>query len=132
MPREKVPTGNEQERLYSTENRSNGTSLIWMQKFAAGVAAKPLAYHLSVSEVATIRNAVEALSPESNPLPQSETRSMGDETNHAWTTAAQICRQFATLIKYNSSISDSDKSAIGIRPVTRAKDRFEAKGGREL
>ena len=47
------------------------------------------------------------------------------QKDDARTSAEQICRQFAILIKYNAGISDPDKIAIGVRPVNNSREPIE-------
>jgi hypothetical protein len=42
--------------------------------------------------------------------------------DEARNNATQLCRQVATLIKYNAGIANPDKMAIGVRPVNPSRN----------
>jgi hypothetical protein len=91
----------------------------WMLAFDAGIAAAPATYDLVSADATAISAAVDAfdvaLTVSSNPATRTPvTINTKDETRAA---AAQICRQYAAQIKVNGGISDSNKIAIGVRPV---------------
>lgn len=99
-------------------------ALAWMQTFAAGITANPATYFLSVADASGIQNAVDefaaayadAIDPAQRTPVNVATK---DESRN---NAAQLCRQFASLIKVNAGISNPDKIAIGVRPVNPNRD----------
>src|SRR5215218_6187825 len=99
-------------------------ALIWMQAFASGLSANPALYMVTAPDAATVSSAVgafaAALPIATNPATRTEvTVAQKDDTR---TSAEQVCRQFAILIKYNAGISDPDKIAIGVRPVNTSRE----------
>lgn len=99
-------------------------ALIWMRAFAAGIAASPALYMLAASDAATVSAAVDAfgaaLASAADPATRTTvTVAIKDE---ARTSATQVCRQFARLIKFNAGVSDPDKIAIGVRPVNNNRE----------
>jgi hypothetical protein len=94
-------------------------ALAWMQSFYAGLQANPGTYQVSSADLATIQSVVEAFAEAWAVCTHLPTRSPISVANKSVQRAAaeQVCRQYASLIKYNAGISDIDKMAIGIRPV---------------
>jgi hypothetical protein len=114
MPSDYIPTQDAQ-------------ALAWMQNFAAKMTANPATYMISPAEAAGIANAVDefaaayadALDPEQRtPVAVA----IKDEARNA---AEQLCRQYATLIKFNAGIGDPDKIAAGVRPVNPNRNPIE-------
>ena len=102
-------------------------ALIWMQAFASGLSTNPALYMVTAPDAATVSAAVgafaTALPIATNPATRTEvTVALKDD---ARTSAEQVCRQFAILIKYNAGISDPDKIAIGVRPVNPTREPIE-------
>lgn len=102
-------------------------ALGWCQTFAAGLSSNPGAYMISVAEAAAIQLAVDAFASSYADAIDPAQRtpvvvSIKDESRNA---AVQLCRQYATLIKYNAGISNPDKIAIGVRPVNPNRDPIE-------
>ncbi|MGH7178722.1 MAG: hypothetical protein ACREJC_15195 [Tepidisphaeraceae bacterium] len=97
----------------------DGLALTWMQTFAAGITAAPALYQMSVPDAQNIQNVVNAYGAAYAVAVDPATRTPVSVAfkDEARNLAEQICRQFAMLIKVNSGISDSDKIAIGVRPV---------------
>lgn len=98
-------------------------ALGWMQTFSTGISASPATYQLTASDATAIQNAVDAFAAAYadaiDPAQRSPVNvNLKDTTRNA---AAQICRQYATLIKVNAGISDADKIAIGVRPVNPSR-----------
>ena len=102
-------------------------ALTWMQVFSAGIAANPALYGVSVADATAISNAVSDFDATYQVAmdPATRTKVTVAEKDDARTSAEQICRQFATLIKYNAGISDPDKIAIGVRPVNPDRNPIE-------
>ncbi|MFG0328777.1 MAG: hypothetical protein ACF8PN_02655 [Phycisphaerales bacterium] len=103
-------------------------ALAWMQAFSAGISANPALYMLSAADATAIANAVADFDTAytTASAPGSRTPVTIAEKDDARTSAEQICRQFATLIKYNAGISDPDKIAIGVRPVNPNREPIDA------
>jgi hypothetical protein len=105
----------------------DGNALTWMQVFSAGIAADPGKYGVSAADATAISNAVNdfdatyAIAMD----PATRTKVSVAAKDDARTSAEQICRQFATLIKHNAGISDPDKIAIGVRPVNPDRNPIE-------
>ena len=102
-------------------------ALTWMQFFSAGIAANPALYGVSVADATAIGNAVNDFDATYQVAmdPATRTKVTVAAKDDARTSAEQICRQFATLIKYNAGISDPDKIAIGVRPVNTDRNPIE-------
>ena len=102
-------------------------ALVWMQAFRDGISANPALYGVSAADALAIAGAVNgfdtALAVALNPT--TRTKVTVAAKDDARTSAEQICRQFATLIKYNAGISDPDKIAIGVRPVNPDRNPIE-------
>jgi hypothetical protein len=91
----------------------------WMVNFANKLTENPSAYMTSVPESAGIQSAVDAfvaaLADAEDPAQRTPVIvAIKDDARNA---AAQLCRQYAGLIKLNAGISDADKIAAGVRPV---------------
>lgn len=99
-------------------------ALEWMQTFAAGISANVNTYMLSNADATAITNAVEAFATARAVAIDPVTRSPVNVNlkDTARNSAEQICRQYATVIKYNAGISDADKIAIGVRPVNHSRE----------
>lgn len=98
---------------------SDALALAWMQTFASGIQSSPATYQLTAGDAAGITSAVDlfaaAYADAIDPAERSPVNiAVKDEMRN---NAAQLCRQFATLIKFNAGISNPDKIAIGVRPV---------------
>ncbi|HEY7115789.1 MAG TPA: hypothetical protein VH475_04330 [Tepidisphaeraceae bacterium] len=102
-------------------------ALIWMQAFAAGIAANPPLYMLTTPDATAISAAVSAfdtaLAASSNPATRTPVTIAAKDGARA--AGESICRQFAILIKYNAGVSDPDKIAIGVRPVNPAREPID-------
>jgi hypothetical protein len=102
-------------------------ALIWMETFSDGLNADPGKYMVSVADAAATAVAVQsfgdALAISSNPATRTSVTVAAKDD--ARTSAEQICRQFAILIKYNNGISDPDKIAIGVKPVNNSREPVE-------
>lgn len=102
-------------------------ALLWMQTFAAGINANSALYQLTAPDALAINAAVAgfdtALAIANAPATRTHvTVAIKDD---ARVSAAQLCRQFAALIRVNAGISDPDKIAIGVRPVNPNRDPIE-------
>jgi hypothetical protein len=98
---------------------NDARALGWMQTFAAGLVSSPSVYMVSAAEAAGIQSAVDAFAAAYADAIDPAQRTpvvvaIKDSTRNA---AAQLCRQYAGLIKLNIGITDADKIAIGVRPV---------------
>lgn len=102
----------------------DANALVWMQVFAAGITASPALYALTVADALAISRAVDKFDAAYIVAidPATRTAVTVAAKDDARTSAEQVCRQFATLIKYNAGISDPDKIAIGVRPVNPDRD----------
>jgi hypothetical protein len=99
-------------------------ALQWMQTFSGVLAADPAKYMISAPEAAAIVSAVDlfaaALADAVDPEQRTPVNiAIKDEARN---NAEQLCRQVATLIKFNAGISNPDKMAIGVRPVNPNRD----------
>ena len=94
-------------------------ALAWMQVFAGGITANPALYMLTALDAAAITAAVDAFAAALAEVqdPATNTVVTVAAKDDARTSAEQICRQYASLIKPNAGISDPDKLAIGVPPV---------------
>jgi hypothetical protein len=99
--------------------REDANALAWMQVFSDGLAASPATYQVTAADATAVSNAVTAFATAYADAvdPATRTPVTVAAKDDARTSAEQICRQYATLIKYNAGISDPDKIAIGVRPV---------------
>lgn len=102
-------------------------ALAWMQTFAGGLTASPGTYFVSAPQAASVQAAVDAFAAGYADAVDPATRTpvtvaIKDEARNA---AEQLCRQFATLIKYNAGISNPDKIAIGVRPVNPERNPID-------
>jgi hypothetical protein len=99
--------------------RPDAQALGWMRTFAAGISANSAAYMVSAAEAAGIQGAVDTFAAAYADAidPAQRTPVVVAIKDDARNAAAQLCRQYATLIKHNAGISDADKIAIGVRPV---------------
>ena len=106
---------------------TEANALDWMETFADGIAADPAKYGVSVADATAISSAVQdfadARAISIDPVTHSPVNVAAKDD--ARTSAEQICRQFASLIKYNAGISDPDKIAIGVRPVNTDRNPIE-------
>jgi hypothetical protein len=103
-------------------------ALTWMQNFSSGITANPALYQLMAADATTISSAVTAfataLAVSSNPATRTPvTVATKDD---AKTSAEQVCRQYAQMIKLNAGISDPDKIAIGVPPVNTTRSPIPA------
>lgn len=98
---------------------SDAGALAWMTTFAEGITANPGKYQLTSVDAASISNLVNAYSAAyADALDPAQRTSVNVAVkDNARASAEQLCRQYATLIKFNAGISDPDKIAIGARPV---------------
>jgi hypothetical protein len=97
----------------------DGNALTFMLHFATTLAANTSVYMVTPADAATVTNAVNAYQAAymlaTNPPTRTPINiSAKDQTR---TSAEQIVRQYAALIKPNAGISDQDKEAIGVPPV---------------
>lgn len=99
-------------------------ALAWMQVFSDGITANPGLYQLSAADASAIAAAVTAFDNAYSAVidPATKTKVTVAEKDDSKTSALQICRQYALLIKNNAGISDPDKIAIGVRPVNPNRD----------
>jgi len=84
-------------------------ALAWMQTFAGGLSASPATYEMTAAQAATVQSLVDAFAAaQADAIDPNErtpvTIAIKDEARNS---AAQLCRQFATLIKFNAGISNS-------------------------
>lgn len=102
----------------------------WMVTFAAGLSAAPGTYFISSPDAAAIQAEVDAFVDALAVVmdPAQRTTVTVAIKDGCRTSAEQICRQFASLIKYNSGISDADKIAVGVRPVNNSRSTVNVPG----
>lgn len=97
----------------------DSAALAWMQVFAGGITANPSLYLLTAVDATAITAAVDlfatALAVVQDPAQNTVVTVAAKDD--ARTSAEQICRLYAALIKPNAGISDPDKLAIGVPPV---------------
>jgi hypothetical protein len=107
--------------------KQDAQALLWMQAFAAGIDGNPATYFVSAADATAITNAVDAFAAALADAtdPNQRTPVIVATKDEARNAAEQLCRQFATLIKFNAGISNPDKIAIGVRPVNPNRDPIE-------
>jgi hypothetical protein len=97
----------------------DGQALTWMQTFSAGITASPATYDLVAADATAIDAAVDAFAAayaiSSNPATRTPVAINTKDEKRA--EAEAICRQYASQIKVNNGVTDSNKIAIGVRPV---------------
>lgn len=101
----------------------DGLALAWMQTFATVLSASPSTYQLQPSDALAVNNAVEMFAAAyADVMEPGERNPVNVATKDDMRNAATaMCRQYATLIKYNAGISNSAKIAIGVRPVNNSR-----------
>lgn len=101
----------------------DGLALTWFQTFAAGLSASPGTYGLGPADAANITAAVDAYAAAYAVAldPAQRTKVAVSNKDATRANAEALCRQVASLIKYNNGISDSDKVAVGVRPVNPSR-----------
>src|SRR5205823_6764088 len=99
--------------------RTDWQMLNWMTVFASKLSGDPAKYMVSIPEAAGIQSAVDgfAAAYADSIDPEQRTPVVVAIKDDARNAAAQLCRQYAGLIKLNAGISDADKIAAGVRPV---------------
>lgn len=99
-------------------------ALIWMQAFASTIQANFATYELTSADATTISNAVQAFADALAIVAEPTTRTpVNVNTKDTLRNAAEnLCRQYATQIKYNNGISDASKIAAGVRPVNNSRE----------
>jgi len=107
---------------------NEGPALDWMLAFSAGISANPPLYLLTAADATAIANAVNAFAAARaiTIIPATRNEVTIADKDDARTSAEQICRQYALLIKFNAGISDGDKINIGVRPVNPDREPIEA------
>lgn len=103
----------------STIPRPDGLALTWMKHMLGGIAADPARYFCSQPDCENLAVVVDDFDRGYMLATGESTRTKPtiDEKDVLRAVAEQTCRQYANLIRNNSGIPDSDKIAIGIRPV---------------
>ena len=99
-------------------------ALAFFQTFAAGISANPSAYSLVAADATAIDNAVDlfASSYAIAVAPATRTAVTINTKDEARASAETIVRQYAAQIKVNNGVSDSNKIAIGVRPVNTSRN----------
>lgn len=106
----------------------DGKTLTFLETFEQGIAADPAAYQLSISDSASITNAVNifAAAYADSQDPAERTAVTVNLKDEARNSAVAICRQYATAIKFNAGISNALKIAIGVKPVNTSRQPIVA------
>ena len=101
--------------------RKESEALAWMQVFAGGISANPALYMLLPADTTAISNTVDAFAAAYSVVMDeaTNTRVTVRAKDYAFNSAQKICQQYYSLIKANTGIADTDKIAIGVRPVNR-------------
>lgn len=102
----------------------DANALIWMQHFASVLSANNATYFVSEADCLAITNAVNAFAAALSVATNQGTRTPVTvaEKDDARVAAEQICRQYASLLKYNAGISDPAKIEAGVRPVNPSRE----------
>ena len=97
----------------------DGLALTWMKHFCGGIVADPARYFCSQPDCQNLLDVVNGYDRAYMLATAKPTRTSVtiDEKDVARAVAERTCRQYAGLIRSNSGITDSDKIAIGVRPV---------------
>src|SRR4051812_22897681 len=92
---------------------------IWAQAFGNGISANPALFMLTSAQAASIQGVVAsyvaALLVANTESTRTKPAIIGKDNCRA--VCETLCRQYASLIKENTGISDDDKVAIGVRPI---------------
>ncbi len=107
--------------------RQDAAALAWMRTFASGIESSPSEYAVTASDAVAIRNAVDAFGIALGNVsdPETKTRVSVLTKKQAREAAESICRRFASIIKVNQAVSDTNKIAIGVRPLNRERTRID-------
>ena len=102
-------------------------ALAWMLNFSTKITANPATYQVAVADAVAIANAVDAFDAALTIVqdPAQNTEVTIAAKDDARTSADQICRQFAALIKPNMGISDPDKISIGVPPPNNDRNPID-------
>jgi hypothetical protein len=105
-------------------------ALAFMHVFAEGLTASPATYMVTSADALAVTNAVQLFATNLAICqdPATKTKVAVVNKDDARTAAEQIVRQYASLIKPNSGISDGDKTAIGVPPVNVDRNPIPAPG----
>ncbi len=92
---------------------------VWMERFITTIERDPERYGFSDAYMfeyyqRTIRNFIKAFDAVSNPATRSPHATL--VKNQARQEAVALCRNFAMQLKWDSSLTDEDKRALGIYP----------------
>lgn len=98
-------------------------ALAWLQTFSEGISADPNKYQLGSADAATIKLVVDAYAAGyADAVDPAQRTPLAVATKvDTKRVAIATCRQYAIQIKFNVGISDTDKMAIGVRPVNTAR-----------
>jgi len=110
--------------------RNDEQALAFMEVFAEGLTASPGTYMLTAADAAAVTAAV-ALFASNLAIcqdPATKTKVAVVNKDDSRTAAEEIVRQYASLIKPNSGISDGDKTAIGVPPINVDRNPIPAPG----
>lgn len=106
----------------------DGEALNFMQTFSAGITASVATYDLVAADATAIDAAVDAFAAAyaiaTNPA--TRTSVSVNTKDEARAAAEEIVRQYAAVIKMNAGVSDSNKIAIGVRPVNDTRSPVPA------
>ena len=108
--------------------QSDDDCLAWMNQFSGVIVADPPRYMLQASDGNTIAVAVEEFADALAVTDNANTRTPATTATKAIKRAAAeaVCRQYAGLIKRNGGISDDDKIAAGVPPMSNSRESIEA------
>jgi hypothetical protein len=103
--------------------RRESDLVTWMQVFAAGIAASPGRYQMSLPDSATIDSAVSAYAAAVAAANNPATRNVGtvDAKAAQRSNAAGVCGLFYGLIQRNAGISNESKLLIGVSPINTTR-----------
>ena len=100
---------------------------LWAQAFAGGITLNPAKYMLSPAQALSIQtsvnNFVAALLVATNEATRTKPTIIAKDNMRS--ICETLCRQYAMQIKDNLGISDEDKVAIGVRPITTSREPIE-------
>ena len=102
---------------------SDAEALAFMQNFASQISAAPATWGLVAADATAIDNAVDpfASSYAVAVSPSTRTPVTINTKDQSRASAEAVVRSYAAQIRVNNGVSDSNKIAIGIRPVNHTR-----------
>jgi hypothetical protein len=106
--------------------RKDADALSWVRYFSDGLSNRPDVFHVTPAENATIAAAFEQFSAAfaRATTPETRTSSAVIAKNQARMDAELACRPAYMRIKSDPTISDADKTSIGVRPINSHRARI--------